>query len=274
LVIHLTPIADTSLLESNPDNNLGGLASVPAGTTPSGRSRALFRFDLAVIPSNAAITAVEFSIAAVTQNSQHPASIFALNRLLRNWGEGTGSLSNGGDPATTNAATWNNRLHPATPWSSPGAAFGLDYVMAFSATNFIDALTNYTFQSTPAKVADVQLWLINPGANFGWIFMTQSEATNFTVRRFATREDATQAPTLTVHYALAPVISPVSLQGNRIHFSFLAESNRAYTIETRNSLEGGGWTFLTNFPTQPATTAIEVSDSTTNQTGFYRVRSP
>src|SRR5437879_1976221 len=48
--ITLAPIADTSLFEEVPDNNLGGLTHIPAGTTVlSKRSRALFKFDLTQI---------------------------------------------------------------------------------------------------------------------------------------------------------------------------------------------------------------------------------
>ena len=274
LVTNLVPTADTSLLESNPDNNLGALVSIPAGTTSQGRSRTLFKFDLSGIPSGAGISAVEFTVWAVAQNSQHPGSIFALHRLLKNWGEGVGSVNNSGDPATTNAATWNNRFHPLTPWGTAGGAAGVDFNASFSATNFIDTLTNYTFGSTTGLVADVQLWINNPEANFGWIFLSQSEATTFTVRRFASREDAIRSPVLIVHYIPPPVISSVSVSGNRIHFTFSAESNRTYTVETRNDVKAGNWVALTNIPAASATTIIEVNDPITNLTGFYRVRSP
>src|SRR5947209_3116389 len=55
--VTLTPIADTSLFEEVPNNNLGGLTHIPAGTTVlSKHSRALFKFDLTQIPANATIT--------------------------------------------------------------------------------------------------------------------------------------------------------------------------------------------------------------------------
>ena len=272
LVTHLTPTADTSLLESNPDFNLGGLAAIPAGATQQGKSRALFRFDLSVIPSSALVIAAELELVAVTENSQHQASIFALHRLLKDWGEGSGSSSNSGEPATTNAATWNNRFHPTLSWGMPGGAAGLDYAQAFSATNFIDALTNYTFGSTAGMVADVQLWLKNPGSNFGWIFLSQSEATSFTVRRFASREDAVRAPLLKVNYLLPPIISSPGINGNQIQFSFLADSNRAYRVETADSLVEVDWRVLTNIPAQPVATTIQISDLMTKKSGFYRVR--
>jgi len=273
-VAALTPVADTSLLESNHDNNLGGLSSIPAGTTQQGRSRALFRFDLTTIPAGAMVTAAELGVVAVNQNSQHQSSIFALNRLLRNWGEGSGSTNNFGDPATTNAATWNNRFHPATPWSAPGGGSGLDYAAPASATTFIDTLTNYTFGSTTSMVADVQSWVGNPDTNFGWILISQSEATQFTVRRFASREDAVRSPVLTVHYVLPPVISSPLISGKQIRFSFLADSNRTWTVESRTSMVEGSWEVLTNIPAQPAAATIQVSDLITTKSAFYRVRSP
>src|SRR6516165_494209 len=63
---NLTPVADTSLFQLDPNNNLGGLTSVPAGTIRTGqRSRALFKFDLTQIPSSATITSADLMVQVI-----------------------------------------------------------------------------------------------------------------------------------------------------------------------------------------------------------------
>ncbi|HKQ40423.1 MAG TPA: hypothetical protein VJ063_20295, partial [Verrucomicrobiae bacterium] len=57
-IVPLTPSADTTLFQSFPDNNLGGITSLAVGTTAHGLvSRALIKFDVAGrIPPDAIVT--------------------------------------------------------------------------------------------------------------------------------------------------------------------------------------------------------------------------
>ena len=58
----LLPVADTTLYGTLPDYNLGGVATLIAGTTFLGQSnRALLRFDMGLIPGNASIESVTLS---------------------------------------------------------------------------------------------------------------------------------------------------------------------------------------------------------------------
>src|SRR6476660_8457206 len=105
---NLNPVADTALLETNPDFNLGGTNPILAGTTANGpRSRALFRFDLSQIPTGATINSATFTIQVTNKNGLGVGSDFTLHRLLKSWGEGMGSFL-AGAPATEGEATWNN----------------------------------------------------------------------------------------------------------------------------------------------------------------------
>jgi hypothetical protein len=278
-VTNLNPVADTGILESNPSNNLGGLSSVPSGTTPMGRSRALFKFDLTQLPTNALITGASLGLSVTTVPSGGVGSIFELNRLLRDWGEGVGGPNGAGSPAKTNEATWNERFHPSLPWGTAGGAAGVDFETAFSATNFVDVLGNYTFGPSPGLLSDVLLWIANPGTNFGWLLMSQDEGTVFTVRRFATREDPVQAPVLTVSYvlptpAVSPTISSLKVESGQVSFTFQAESNRTYTVEFRGLLSRGSWNSLTNVPAQDEGGAVSIFDGQTASNRFYRVRTP
>ncbi len=205
--ITLTPIADTSLFEYVPDNNLGGLTDVAAGTIRLlKRSRGLFKFDLTQVPSSATITSAAFDIQVVKVPPSPLGSIFSLNRVLRDWGEGNGAGTMLGSPATAGQATWNNRFHPSTPWTPPGGGADVDYVGAFSATNFINGFGPYTFNSTTGLVADVQAWLNDPSTNFGWMLISEREASRETVRRFGSREDPSHAPVLVIGFVVGPKI--------------------------------------------------------------------
>jgi hypothetical protein len=206
--ITLVPVADTALFEQAPDNNLGGLSDVPAGTTRLlKRGRGLFKFDLSGIPPNATITSAAFTIHVVKEPASGSASTFELHRVLKDWGEGTGAKPTQGSPATSGQATWNNRFHPSTPWSPAGGGSGFDYVAAFSATAFIDTPGSYTFQTTTGLVADVQAWVKNPATNFGWMLISQSEGTPKTARRLGTRENANNSPALVLSFFPPPSIA-------------------------------------------------------------------
>lgn len=215
--VTLTSSADTDLFEPAPDNNTGGNPTFIAGANSGLKlSRGFLRFNLAgQIPANASIQSVSLTL-TVTQVPLSPAdSTFDLHRVLVDWGEGTG-FSNSGDAgraAVAGEATWNNRFHPSTSWSVVGAAAPGDFSSTVSASKFIQDVGSYTFSSTPEMVADVEQWLANPAANFGWIVLSESEATARTHRTFASRESsANNKPTLVVQYVV-PQLGNISTRG-------------------------------------------------------------
>src|SRR5258708_14468814 len=85
----LSPVADTTLSQINPGNNLGGETFLNSGTDDNGLlSRALLRFDIASnVPSNAALQRVTLTL-TVTHSTSVSASSFSLHRALQSWGEG------------------------------------------------------------------------------------------------------------------------------------------------------------------------------------------
>jgi uncharacterized repeat protein (TIGR01451 family) len=209
------PVADACLFEPAPNNNLGGSDHVAAGTIRTGtgpRTRALYRFDLTNIPTNAVVTSARATFRVVRIPPNPVTSAFGLHRMLQSWSEGTraglqGAAARAGD------VTWNRRAAPATTWAAPGGLAGQDYAAAASATTEVAGLGVYTFASGPELVADVQAWVQDPGNNFGWIMITQSEAVFLTARRFATREQrsAGNIPTLIVEYTIPPPLIPPSI---------------------------------------------------------------
>ena len=56
-----------------------------------------------------------------------------------------------------------------------------------SAAAVVGGVNLYTWGSTPGMVADVQGWLDQPGANFGWILIGDETGPQ-TVKNFASRE--------------------------------------------------------------------------------------
>ena len=289
--VTLRPVADTALYQNEPDNNLGGEFTIPVGATETNNAggfdinRGLVKFDIAAaVPSNASISSVMLSVtvvrvpAAATPDTD---SIFSLQRMLRIWGEGT-NQSNIGSPsgslAEAGQATWKARFYPNVLWSVPGAAAPVDFTNTVSATTFIRGTNTYTFNSTSILVADVQAWLNNPTANFGWILRSENEIKEFTNRRFASREDTTNAPSLLIEYSLpASTIkfSQIELAGAKVNLFFAVEANRAYAVEFRNELASGVWPTLTNVLSPVAVSNYMVSDSFSSAINrFYRIRSP
>ncbi|MBI5383950.1 MAG: DNRLRE domain-containing protein [Verrucomicrobia bacterium] len=212
----LYPVADTTLSENWAANNLGGLPFINAGTTQNfTTNRALLRFDLAgAIPAGSVITSVALTLEVTREPGDgYNLSDFGLHRVLRDWGEGdnvtpSGSTSPGsGAPADPGEANWFHRFaSTANSWGIPGGEADVDYASLPSAAITIYGVGDspYVFGSTPALVADAQLWLDQPQRNFGWMLISQSETLDFTARRFGSREDPLNTPYLSVDFISVP----------------------------------------------------------------------
>lgn len=279
--VTLKPVADTSLFENSPDNNLGR-AWLAAGTIKTGKkSRALIRFDLSSVPANAVVTSATFTLRVVKLPSSGPSSTFELHRVLKSWEEGTkGVMAPGqGAPAGANEATWKARSTPGQLWTVPGGSSPNDFSATVSAAHQLAGTAIYTFTSTPELVADVQAWLATPEANFGWILMSKSEGVVKTARRIGNREDAANTPTLVVEYtvqaaAQAPRIDGPRRMGGQFEFGFNAEASRVYTVETKTDLVAASWGSLKVVGPFPAATNVVVTDTLSAGSRFYRVTTP
>ncbi len=281
--VTLHPVADTTLYETTPNNNLGANSDFIAGTTAGNagqpyRNRALLKFDVASqIPTGATITSASLALLVVKTPSVPANSTFGLHRLTVSWGEGskTGSL---GLQATAGEATWISRFFLFPQWGIPGGKAGTDLLANASASTLVGGMGRYTFDSTSNLVADVQFWLDNTNSNFGWILISQDEATASTARRFASREGGASAPTLVIEYTVGQtqplLISQMSLLGDTVTFQFNVEPQRPYAVEFNNAIDTTNWLTLTNIAAQLAPTNITVSDSVTASHRCYRVKTP
>lgn len=261
------PIGDATITEKTPDDPDGSTSPITAGTTGPAAgfksSRGLLRFSLSnSIPSDAIITSAALTVKVIQAPPMPAPSTFDLRKLLRAWNE---------------SSTWNTRLQPSSPWSASGASAPVDFSSIVTQTNSIPGTGTYTFISNSNMVADVQSWVLNPGSNFGWILISESQGVAFTERQFASREDMPNAPALVVQFtvpAKPPVLTLLPRAGNLFKFSFDVESNRTYAVEFCGSLIATNWSVLTNISSQPVSVNIVVSDSITQSNRFYRARTP
>ncbi len=280
--IALHPVADTTLFESAPNDNMGGWTHIAAGSTGSQgertRNRGLVRFDPAsALPAGAQITSVSLQLTVVLVPGQAGGgsavnSTFALHRLLQSWGEGD-KLGDRGFPADPGEATWNFRFFNDQSWSEPGGAPGSDFAAAPSATRAIAGKATYLFGPSTALRDDVQSWLDAPASNFGWLLLTQSEERAKTARGFASREDPDVPPVLLIEFTASPPLrlEQVAARTNQFTFSFATQADHAYTVEFTGGLASASWTALTHITPGPAKNVV-VTDPILPAPRYYRVR--
>ena len=209
--VTLPTVADTSIFSGKPDNDLGGTTLVSGTNQQYSLSRAMFRFDLSALPAGAVVTgaAVTLTVTKRPDPDQHGGPVnsdFNLHRMFVSWGEGTSSNATGSGALPGNA-TWNERHFGSTPWASPGALIGVDCAETPSATTFVSIEGDYAWGSSSGLVDDVNAWLLDPAANFGFILVSQNEAALGTGRRFGSKEQpgAPVSPAqLIVTYSVVP----------------------------------------------------------------------
>ncbi len=198
----LTPTADNSIYRDQPGSSNGAGTGLFVGNNANqitSTRRALLRFDLSAIPQNAFVTSA--SLGMFLEHAQTTVTPLRLHRVTAGWGEGTsvgGGGGGSGGPATAGDATWDARIFPGTSWTTAGG----DFVAAASTTTLIGAAdSSYTWPSSPSFVADVQQFLDQPAANFGWIVIG-NETTTRTAKRFSSREAdiVDDRPTLKISY--------------------------------------------------------------------------
>ncbi len=219
--VSFNPVADTTLIEYASDANLGGAGFFNGGTSGIGyRNRALMQFALSdAIPAGAIINSATLTLDIVRQpGSDLQPAPFGLHRMLVSWGEGEKIPEEGspglGSPATDGEATWLYRNLGGQAWADPGGLAGVDFSSTASSTAFVYGIGDpVQFESTLDLTDDVQLWLNNPQANFGWMLMTETEDVTKSARSFASREDASGGPMLIIDFTPVPEPSTLGLIG-------------------------------------------------------------
>jgi hypothetical protein len=206
----LVPPLDGTLYELEFDDSANGVGSqFFVGKTSVGwRRRSVLKFDFSSIPSGSTINSVSLSLSLDRSHGGSMAT--TLHRVSASWGEGAsnaGNASNGaGAVAMPGDVTWHHRFYPDVLWNTPGG----DFDATSSASTTVSGANFYTWSSNTMK-ADVQNWLNNPAANFGWL-LKSPETTNGTAKRFISGDsfNTFQVPMLTVNYT-PPVACPADL---------------------------------------------------------------
>ncbi len=283
-IAHLVPVADTTLTQNYPSNNLGAVTFCNAGTTQNHtRNRALLRFDLpAAVPEGARILSADLILEVVGEPSEPPeSSDFGLRRVLRPWGEGNkvspancGSCRGQGSPATAGEATWLSRFAQSTnSWAEPGGTAGIDFAEEMSSATTIYGVGNspYVFASTPRMIADVQAWIDAPEQNYGWVLASVAEEAALTARRFGAREDPVNTPILRIAYVIQPRLQVAELTGGAFAFQFRALPGHTYEVQ-RLPLREQSWSTFTNLAAPAEPTVIKVTAPNLEKACLYRLR--
>lgn len=207
--VALSPSKDNTIFSAPPNNSNGSGGHLYAGVTDGGSlRRGLIRFDLSGIPAGSVITSATLTMRMV--KTQGGSVAVNLHKLNQDWGEaGSNSGSSidaggSGAPAATGDATWNNRLHPSTAWTTTGGNF----VATISGTTSVNNVGTYNWTGAQ-MIADIQAWVNTASTNFGWLIKT-TEGGSKNVKKFSSRNNATvsERPSLSVTYT-AP--TPVTL---------------------------------------------------------------
>ena len=229
--VTLESVADVELRQGTPTAVIGGDTFVAGGLgllASNELRRGVLRFDLASLPTNAVVRSVELRLQIMRVPTASANSVFELRRLLTDWIEAE--------------TTWNQRK-AAVAWDVTGAGGPGDIAPVVSATADVAGLGRVAFISTPALVADIRSWLVDPGNNHGWSVRSQAETTLRTARHFATRESVNSAdrPQLVITFIVPPVLYQVRRDQGDLAFSFAASPGQAYHLETRTNLFVGSW---------------------------------
>jgi hypothetical protein len=192
--------------------------------------RATIAFDLAAsIPADATITGATLRLFLESAGQNAGGTSVSLHELAADWGEGTskGIVGNPGS-ASTGDATWLHRFYSTTFWSQPGG----DFDTMPSATTTIEFPTRFYEWTGAGLLEDVQGWLVNPAANFGWILMGE-EGDVITALRFDSRESTipTNRPQLVVSYTVPEPSSVALLIGAAVAVLGLARLATLFSTE-------------------------------------------
>lgn len=218
LLLAGTVAADSAILGAAKDNTLyedaaGGLSNGAGQYMFVGRvalagegkrRRAVLAFSVAeAVPVGSTITSVSLTLwmsrAPIISDQD-----VTLHRLSADWGEGESDapLEEGmGTVATPGDATWRHTFFDTDTWNASGG----DFSSVISGIQVITGVGSYTWVSTAQMVQDVQGWLNDPDANFGWLLLG-NETSLASAKRFNTREfteDPTRQPILAIEFTPA-----------------------------------------------------------------------
>ena len=189
--VSLAAVADTYITKGDSSDNYGDSSSLVVDLSGGdiGDGRALLRFDLSTIPTDATITGATLKLNS-TQNGG--VSSLSVYEVTESWVEGTGAGTNG-------VASWDERL-PGIAWNSVGGSYNPSAVATLSS----DSTGQHIWNITPLA----QAWFSNISANNGLIIGSTDKG-GATVT-YDSREGSTP-PTLEITYTLPDNRDPIAV---------------------------------------------------------------
>jgi len=195
-----TGTRDTALYQDFPNNSAGGFPNIFGGVTKGAAlRRSMISFDLqSAIPAGSTITSATLRL--YCDQGRAGASPCELRRMTRAWNEGDNQLVNQdeigqGRAAQAGDSTWANVSHPATPWTVAGGEFAA----TASGTGVVNAIPGWTVITGAGMANDLQAWLTQPSANYGWMLLVD-EAGAWNAKRFVSSEANSNRPRLDIEY--------------------------------------------------------------------------
>lgn len=207
-IISINPDRDNTLYERDAGELSNGSGpSLFFGQTGENANfvlrRALMRFDLSSIPPGSVIQNVSLAITVDLVPPEATGFDATLHRVMSDWGESSSfapGAGGGGAAAATGDVTWIHTFFDDQFWTTPGG----DFVSAASgSTALSNDTTEFVFVSQPGLVADVQAWVNQPSANFGWMLLGE-EDNPANARRIGSRENSATPPVLTIEFERGP----------------------------------------------------------------------
>ncbi|MGZ8939172.1 MAG: DNRLRE domain-containing protein, partial [Limisphaerales bacterium] len=254
--IVLTPSMDTSI-HSAGTKPLGN-ASILSGRRGNGVvDRALLRFDLGAIPTNAVVQSAHVEMTVTKTPNSFPYT-FHLHRMITPWNIDAGWLQ---------AAN-------GTEWAAPGGQPGTDFLTNSTSAVVGPGATGFKglFGPSPEIQSDLQAWLQDRASNAGWILICGSENESKSARHFGSSESQFPAR-LTITYAVpapVPEFTSISSDSSRLAFRITPTAGWFYTIEAREHLDAGEWMVLTNLAGGAALSDLFFDLPATNRHQFFR----
>jgi hypothetical protein len=177
---------DTYVYLWNPTSNFGTATTLPVQTRGSYTERALIRFNLASLPSDATITSAVLALTGGCPggSAARPLGVHRVNSD-RPWVEGQ--------------ATWNNYL-TGSAWTAAGG----DYVTTATATASFPVSASVT--TAFELKTDVQAFVSGTATNQGWVVRDTRDPTTDAGGEscvWNSKENATGQPALTVQFTTA-----------------------------------------------------------------------
>ena len=199
-----TGTRDTTIYQESLNTNGGGQYLFVGNNADGSARRALIAFDLSAIPKGAKVVFVSLQLTVSKTTGDKTKQ--TLQRLIKDWGEGTTQATSGreggGTAPARGDATWVSNFHEVSTWTKPGAEG--DFASTPSAVTEVGGSGSTAVWTSEQMITDIQQWVDGATQNFGWIVI-DDEMSIRTSKRYTSADNASakegERPRLVVRYS-------------------------------------------------------------------------